>query len=201
MDRARAGNLAVLGLLVAMAVTLMSQSRATKSHASMWPVCLEGPLAAGDYYPFDRGMAIAVARGIGARDPVVGELINAVTAYEAAHPVTADEALAIDGPSPRGPMTYVLLVVTLAEHPELATPDVMSELLIVARGRAPESMAGGIRGLYAFLHDVHDSPWASYDLAVRVGRRLAYVRATGAAPLEQLPPEVTGPLDCGRMWE
>ncbi len=180
MSRASAERVAMVSLLLAMVVVPpASQLRATPSHVSLWPRCLEPRIAAGDVYPADRGLALAVARGIASREPALAPLVDAVGDYEAAHPVTSDDTF--DLPGTDVPLYFTLIVIALAERPALARPDLMTQLMEIGRGHHLTTAHGGMAGVVEFVDDTGggDRPGPNSDLYVLVLQRARYAWSDG----------------------
>ncbi len=181
MSRASAERVAMVSLLVAMVVVPPSQLRASPSHVSLWPRCLEPRIAAGDVFPADRGLALAVARGIASHEPALVPLVDAVSDYEAAHPVPSEEAFDPELPGTNGPLYFTLIVIALAERPELARPDLMTQLVRLGRGPAVSGSHAGMAGVYEFVlgTGAGDRPGPNTALYTLVEHRASYAWRDG----------------------
>jgi hypothetical protein len=183
MSRASAERVAMVSLLLAMVVVPPSQLRATPSHVSLWPRCLEPRIAAGDVYPADRGLALAVTRGIASHEPALAPLVDAVGDYEATHPVASEDSFdfGLDWPGTGGPLYFTLIVIALAERPELARPDLMTQLVQIGRGHDLSRPHGGVTGVVEFVYETGagDRPGPNADLYLLVAHRADYAWRDG----------------------
>jgi hypothetical protein len=183
MYRARAERVAMIALLVATVVLPPSPHlRAARSHVSLWPRCLEPRIAAGDVFPVDRGLALAVTRGIASHRPAVAPLVAAVSDYEATHPLASEDTFVGDERDTGDPLWFTLTVVELAERPELARPELMTELVQAGAGRDPSLAYGGMAGVNEFLVKEaypSDGPGQNWDLFGLLEGQAAYLIDTG----------------------
>jgi hypothetical protein len=183
MLRDSAERVAMIALLVAMVVALpTSQLRAAPAHMSLWPRCLEPRIAAGDVYPSDRGLALAVARGVAAHDPALAQLVNAVAYHDAMHPVTSEAAFDPDERPAGIPLEFVVIVVTLAERPDLARPDLMHQLVRIGRGVGYSEPHAGMAGIVEYVvrtGGASDGPGLNWDLFSLVRPKVRYVSKSG----------------------
>src|SRR5262245_34970353 len=153
MRRARADWAFTIAVLVAIAAVPWGPSLvgANRSHTSLWPRCLEPRLAAGDVYPVDRGLALAVTRGIASDHPAVAPLVDAVTDYEAAHPIASEDTFGGGRLGTGDPLRYTLTVIALAERPDLARPELITDLVEAAAGRDSSLRYAGMAGVNEFM--------------------------------------------------
>jgi hypothetical protein len=184
MSRARRERAAIIAVLVATAALPWSGSvRAAPSHVSLWPRCLEPRIAAGDVYPIDRGLALAVTRGIASQQPTVASFVAAVSDYEATHPRASEDTFDGYGPVAVGPLYFTLTVIMLAERPELARPELMADLVEIGAGRDHSVDHGGIAGVYEFLWNTgapfpdHSGP--NVELFMALAQQAEYVYRHG----------------------
>src|SRR5262245_46858507 len=143
MPRAKAYAFTIAVLVATAAVPWgPSLVGANRSHTSLWPRCLEPRLAAGDVYPVDRGLALAVTRGIASDHPAVATLVDAVTDYEAAHPIASEDTFGGGRLGTGDPLRYTLTVIALAERPDLVE---------AAAGRDSSLRYAGMAGVNEFM--------------------------------------------------
>jgi hypothetical protein len=174
----------MVALLAAMVVLPPTRLHASHSHVSLWPRCLEPRVAAGDVYPYDRGLALAVARGIASHEPAVAPLVDAVSEHAAAHQVTVDDTFDPERADTSAPLYFTLIVMALAERPELARPDLMTHLVQIGRGRGLSGSHAGMAGVVEFVYG-SGAPFEpgglgpNADLYSLVEQRVAYAAADG----------------------
>ncbi len=116
--------------------------------------CIDEEVGAGEAYIFDPAGAIVIGQAIASDHPELQPLVDAVADYQRQYPNTDLFTFEDEVFSGKTSANFVLLIATLAEHPELATPEVLDFLLERTEGfgvrgdvRNGEEDPGGIHGL------------------------------------------------------
>lgn len=118
---ARAIRVTVVAV-VAGSLTAASCSSGDGNEADAEPTCDEARLASGNGYPWDPGLALAVARQIEVTHPELSGVINAAADYQETHPTYQDFEDHRDGDvTGDGAIGFIGALLVLAERPDLAT--------------------------------------------------------------------------------
>jgi hypothetical protein len=136
------GALALAAGVTALVVSLWSASAGDGARAS----CAEGRLAAARAYRADPGLAVAIGRSIAATHPALRGIVDGAADHAARRPDVVSVTLDAGAPAAEASLTYVTTLVDLADHPSLATPEVIATLERAAA-------AGGLAGVHGLVTD------------------------------------------------
>ncbi|HET6950912.1 MAG TPA: hypothetical protein VFI47_11080 [Acidimicrobiales bacterium] len=153
------------GVAVALVATLVVGCADATDRA---PICDRRQLATGEAYQDSPGLAVAVSRGVEPGHPGLSPLIDAVAEFQVEHPTMA-RSQPEPGRPPRWGLSYVIVLVALAEHPEAATPAMIGHLVDSAEYE-------GMRGVVRLVEDDREHPADAFG-----GRALETLRSEYAA--------------------
>jgi hypothetical protein len=117
------------------------------------PTCADTRLSQGDAYRYDPATAIAVSRGIAHSHPELEGIVDAVADHQQRHPVTERFTTREGGLPADISFTYVMVLVNLVAHPDVANPTTLAILEDTANGPTADSGDSGIRGIYRLVTD------------------------------------------------
>jgi len=108
--------------------------------------CADGRLATARAYRADPGLAVAIGRSVAATHPDLRGIVDRAAAHAADHPDVGSVTVDAGSPAAEASLTYVTTLVDLADHPRLATPEV---IVMLERAAA----AGGMAGVHGLIDD------------------------------------------------